>query len=303
MTIKETIKKDVKIFGRTIPVFVLALIAFAGLGSAALLVYYGSITGEVTVQQAVLVDGAAWDSPTGDYEGTNVAGTTLIDDGHNLTNNAQVPATVKFNTTYSPDGAGITTTYRGVLNLTTKNVNFGVSPWTINGNKTAKIWYILTNETFQWGYLASAGFNMNDYTLIYYKDNSNRFGNPASAIPVSAGIGNLPYSNDGNVEDYDYCGNTYDAGTGKTGDNYVHCHGAKLWLVPTADIASGTNALTWTDASNFLFETDLIAYSANNEGKLTLPANGGGVNFEIVNAFDMALTPGSYTITTNILPA
>lgn len=317
MTYKETIKKDVKIFGRTIPVFVLALVALTGIGSAALLTYYGSIIGSVTVEQAVLVDGKSYSNsgPTDTYSGTNVAGMTLTDGEHDLKNNGGNPATIKFQTNQEPaeytdaNGNrlinGISTTYRGVLDLTTKTVVFGISPWTANTNKKAKIWYNLTGDTFNWGFIdnpanITLGDGAGQYTLIYYKDKSDRFNNPATAIKSSNIAESLPYAGDGNVAEYNYCGGT--ANSTSTGDNYEHCHGAKLWLVPTADINSGDGTLTWADASNFLFETDLVAYSKNSENKLTLPANGGGVNFEIVNAFNLALTPGIYTITTNILP-
>jgi len=286
--------KTIKLFGKTVPIFLLiGILCAGGMGSAALLTYYGIMTTTVTVEQAITTNMPS----TLTY--TIIGGDTKTDGPYNLVNHANVPVTVKFATTYSPDGDGITTTYRGILDLTTKNVVFGTSPWTINEDKTATIWYTLTGNVFDWGYINYAGFVEDDYTLIYYKDNSDRFNDPAAAITDISN--SLPYETDGNIDGYNYCGGTYSAGV-STGDNYVHCHGAKLWLVPIADINPTTKVLTWTDASNFLFETDLISYTQINNGNMILPSNGGGVNFETINAFDVALQKGTYTITTNVLP-
>ena len=295
---KETFfKRRVNISGKAIPITLIALILVAGIGTATLLTYYGTIIGTTIVEQSVLVNGV-------DYTVT----TTDTGRVHTLKNNAEVPVTVKFETDQqsdhplrdgdSGDIAGITTTYRGVLELTTKTVVFGSSPWTTTADKTATIWYTLTGTTFNWEYISSNGFEKGEYTLIYYKDNSNRFNNPAAAITVTGIIGDLPYATDGNLDEYGYC-----SGDTSTGESYAHCHGAKLWLVPTTCLNG--NSISWniaTCASNYLFETDLIAYSANGLGELTLPANGGGVNFEIVNDFDVRLYPGTYTITTNVVP-
>jgi hypothetical protein len=310
----KIMSKKVKFFGRSIPAVAIALIAIVALASAGLLTMYGKLVGTAEVHQSVkLYDGTKWLECTGgnysqctiEYtvgESSAVAGSTYVNGPFNLKNDAQIPATVKLQITYDPTLTDneITTTYRGVLDLTDKVVNFGKTPWAIKGDKKATIWYTLTGDKFDWGYVSSSGFDTTLYTLIYYKDNSNRFDSPAKAIKVSEINGSLPYTDDANVDEYDYCGAVVD--TTHTGDNYVHCHGAKLWLVPTTDInLDGT--LKWEDASNFLFETDLISYTKATDGNITLPANGGGVNFEIVNSFAINIWPGTYTITTEIKPA
>ena len=160
----------------------------------------------------------------------------------------------------------------------------------------------MTGDVFTWELIDST-IDLSGYKLIYYKDNSDRFNDPASAILVNELAEDLPYSTDGNVDEYNYCGNDITKGTG---DNYVHCHGAKLWLVPNeCAVSDGTNyVINWdlSCADRYLFETDLVAYSKNNEGKLNLPANGGGVNFQIVNDFNAALIPETYIITTTVVP-
>jgi hypothetical protein len=305
----------VKFFGRSIPAVAIALIAIAALASAGLLSYYGMLVGTATVAQSVKLDGktcnADYSACTIEYTvgaSPTLAGSNYINGPYALTNDAEVPATVKLVTDQQPADLwvdtlgkvnGITTSYYGVLNLTTKNVVYGTSPWTATPGAKATIWYTLTGDSFEWDYVSSSGFNRTLYTLIYYKDNSNRFNSPAAAIPVTSLTGSLPYTDDANVDEYNYCGSA--PNETHTGDNYVHCHGAKLWLVPTTDInADGT--LNWEDASNFLFETDLISYSKNSEGKITLPANGGGVDFEIVNSFAINIFPYTYKITTGIVP-
>jgi hypothetical protein len=93
--------KKVKFFGRSIPAVAIALIAIAALASAGLLSYYGKITGTATVSQSVLVDGKDYKLPiTGAWQGSFVAGKTFIE-RHYLENNADVPATVKFETSCS----------------------------------------------------------------------------------------------------------------------------------------------------------------------------------------------------------
>lgn len=94
--------RKLKIFGRTIPLALVLTIAIAALGSAALLNYYGTITGQVTSEQSVLVDGESVDASLNLHYGfngmTTVAGETFVET-HSLENQANVPAEVEFKTT------------------------------------------------------------------------------------------------------------------------------------------------------------------------------------------------------------
>ena len=307
-------KKILLMFG--LPILAIVLV------SAAILSYFGIWTGTFTVTQAVTVE----NSPITFSE--NVIGEKVVidcdtdDSGYWVKNNADVNTNVKFGTTCRnvagfDDGIrnevdidwatfggnacdGIETEIYGILKLTDKNVVFGISPWTAIGNKNATVKCTIVGDKFSAEVISSNGITLENYTLIYYKDNSDRFNQPAQAIKLNETTGSLPYAEDGNLNEYNYCGNSYQANI-STGDNYEHCHGAKIWLVPTADISGGS--LTWANAGDWLFETDLITYSATTSNVITLPANGGGFNFCVENDFASGLVGDTYTVESQILPA
>lgn len=87
----------------------IAMVVLAGVGSAALLSHYGVIDNVVDVGQSVLIDGGNH-LQVNIYGENIIAGSTVIT-GHTLYNRAEVPATIKLETGYLPDGEGITTTY------------------------------------------------------------------------------------------------------------------------------------------------------------------------------------------------
>ena len=330
---KKLREKKINLFGKKVSVFVIVIMSLA-LVSAALLTYYGVITGMAVVSQSVIVE----DSPiTGAWDTSLVAGTTVVDcdtdqgeegSGHSVKNNADVEAPVQFGTTCrnvagtddgvqyesyidwadgidSPECDGIVTEIYGVLKLTSKNVVFGQSPWTETADMKATVKYTIVGDEFSAEVIDSEGeWNLDNYVLVYYSDNIDRFTNPSVAIKVEYVDENLPYADDENVDEYNYCGDTYEEGI-STGDNYEHCHGAKIWYVPASaltDNEDGTWAINWGQASNFLFETDLIMYSDDTGNVMDLLANGGGFNFCESNAFALNLVPDTYTIRTEIQP-
>lgn len=277
--------KTIKLFGKTVPIFLLiGILCAGGIGSAALLTYYGTMTTTVTVEQSVTTNMPS----TLTY--TVTGGNTKTDGPYSLVNHANVPVTVKFATTHTlgeiPDETGITTTYRGVLELTKKDTG----TWKpIIGDKI-QITYTIVGDTFEYSGVPAG------YTLIYYKDNvvglAGRLNNPQPAITVTSDIGSLPQSDDANMDELaNYCGEP---------DLYQHCKGAKLWVVLTSDI-TGSN-LNWANMANYYYETDLISYTKDTNGNMILPSNGGGLNFEIINNFKANIEPGTYTITTKVLP-
>jgi hypothetical protein len=113
-----------------------------------------------------------------------------------------------------------------------------------------------------------------DYSLIYYADFDPRFekwgGNNPGAL-IANGTSNeegnihlagsielnmdLPCSPDWNINpDPDYC--DYHHGF----DDYDHCSGAKIWLVPSDDYnAAAKKVIAW-NPTEYLFESDLITY-------------------------------------------
>jgi len=273
--------KTIKLFGKTVPIFLLiGILCAGGMGSAALLTYYGITTTTVTVEQSVTTDMPSI------LEYAIYGGETKTDGPYNLVNHANVPVTVKFATTHTlggiPDETGITTTYRGVVELTKKNTE----TWEPIGDKIT-ITYTIVGDTFEYSGVPEG------YTLIYYKDKvvglAGRLNNPQPAITVTSSIGSLPQSGDANMDELaNYCGEP---------DFYQHCKGAKLWVVLTSDI-TGSN-LNWANMANYYYETDLIEY--NTEGQITLYPKE-NLDFTIVNDFNVALTPGTYKITTDVLP-
>jgi len=113
------------------------------------------------------------------------------------------------------------------------------------------------------------------YSLIYYADFDPRFtvwggNNPGALIGTGTADGsgnlvmsgskelnmNLPCSPDWNIAPVpDYC--DYHNGF----DDYDHCSGAKIWLVPSNCYDAGLKKVTTWSPSGFLFETDLITYT------------------------------------------
>ena len=276
-------KKNIK--GKALPLAILAIFLMGGMGFAAILSSYGKITGETEVHQSILVDGQ--EVP---------ASLELTDNGeaHTLLNNGDFAAGVEILTAHSAvsytnewmNTDGVTTKYNGVLTLTEKIVNFSEDVWTIPPNAdTVVVEYTLVGDEFSAEVVEG---EKGGYMLVYYKDNSDRFADPAQAILVEDVSGNLPYATDGNADEYDYCA---------TGE-YLTCHGAKLWYVPETAVDSEGN-IHWGMASSFFYETELVQYNA--EGELTLyPEH--TLNFKAINEFVTEIAPGIYTTITDINP-
>ena len=66
---KKLMTKKVNVFGKGVPVFVIAMIAFMGLATAALMPYFGQITGNAVVNQGLSVDDKPWNEPVIDELG------------------------------------------------------------------------------------------------------------------------------------------------------------------------------------------------------------------------------------------
>jgi len=277
--------------------------------TAGVLTYYGSIQSTVEIGQAVTLGGS---NPI--FEGSMVAGSSLTNCEFIVKNRADVEAPIQLGTTCNnsigfDDGIqtetsidwtdvvgndkcdGIETEIYGILELTTKDVDFGATHWDENNDAKAIIKYTLVGDTFNAEIIEDYGDDFSAYTLIYYKDQSDRFNSPAKAILATNVNKDLPYADDKNLADYDYC---------ESEENYEHCYGAKIWLVPTVDINMADGTLTWSNAGNYLFETDLIVYSDEVNDVINLPANGGGFNFCVENDFALNLDEDTYTIETKI---
>lgn len=181
---------------------------------------------------------------------------------------------------------GIEVTYFGEIELTEKTVDFSLDVWEIpvDADKI-EVKYTMVGDEF---IAEVTSGELEGYSLIYYKDNSDRFESPSKAILVSEVVGNLPYEDDKNNDEYDYCA---------TGE-YDTCHGAKIWYVPTDAINVDGN-LDWSRASDFFYESELMQYNADGE-LVVYPTT--SLSFTPEYDLGVALETGTYTIITDVSP-
>lgn len=283
--------------------------------SGALLSYYGKIEQTVTVDQGLSVDGESWDTLITESMSTTSLENPVFTSVHYLDNEADVDADVTMTSDCS--GAGscaeidrkyYTTNLRsGSLVLENKNSGWSV----ISGDGIqATVNYEFFDGVFDYD-LSATGLNDVEYVLIYYADQPDRFtswgGAPALELgraTASGGIisltgqsvvipgGSLPYPNDWNAgENANYC-------TG-TGDNFAHCRGAKIWLIPASDYNGIDKLINWNPTA-YLYETDLLGWN-HLTGELPNPVEvsaNSELDFVIVSEFQVGTYPGTYTLTT-----
>lgn len=311
---KKLREKKVNLFGKKVSVFAIALMSLA-LVSAALLSYYGVITGMATVSQSVVLLG----SPTFSFNAQSfVAGKSFTDCGFSVKNNADVEAPVYFYTTCKNSGTGqeatnltdidwigidgprcdgIVTKIYGVLELSGKSDCYAEGSCTLGTTPKAKVYYTIVGDKF-WYKVVSDNIVVDAYTLVYYPDiggyESSHY--TGYVILVDEDIGSLPIDTDLNKVSKDYCTN----GKNPSG---VNCYGAKLWLVPTEDINVGESKLNGWKGDHYLFETDLISYTktVDDSNIITLPA-GNHFDFCVDNNFALNLVGDTYNITTMVRP-
>lgn len=260
---------------------ILPLIIAIVLVSAALLIEYGFFSQSIDVNQPISVAGT---SDTIDCD----AGEICRGGSFTISNDGDSKREVVI-TNDATEGE-IDVEYIGTLTLTEKTVDFSKDVWeTLTTPNEVEIEYIVVNGKFS----AEVITNVNEnYELIYYKDNSDRFNSPAEAISVGDVEGNLPYDIDRNSEadgTYDYCDT----------NEYVTCHGAKIWYVPS-DAINSDGTLQWNRASEFYFETELIQF--NIDGKIIIYPNW-ILDLTPEYTLNELLAKGIYTVDTTISPA
>ncbi len=103
---RKIMNKKVNIFGKTVPLFVIVLLG-VGLVSAALITSWGTITGLVTVDQGLKLDGQNWDYATivAGVTMTSLEEKTVSSGEHTLANSATVDATVTLDTACTDTGS------------------------------------------------------------------------------------------------------------------------------------------------------------------------------------------------------
>jgi len=253
--------------------YVLPLLAVV-LVSAGLIEHYGLFQQDIEVNQPIEVIGDTSQSIPCE------AGQTCDGSEITISNEGTQEIDVVISDSYEE---GIKTTYNGELILSKKEVDFSKDVWDLISGDEVTISYAVVGDEFSSEVIDNA---KEGYVLIYYKDNSDRFNSPAQAILIEDVEGNLPYEDDKNNDEYNYC---------DTGE-YLTCHGGKIWYVPSDAITGGN--LDWSRASEFYYETELIQYS---DGIITTYPNN-VLTITPSYELDVALEEGTYTIETQINP-
>jgi len=297
----------------------LALILCVGMVSAGLLSYYAKIETTVDVAQGILVDGQGYETPI--TETITGAGGKKLYTWHTITNLGDSPATVTFDSNVTPSDGGVTVEYfenTAVLILENKDENWAI----IYDDTKAILTYNLIGKNFVYTIEAFGLQPITEYSLIYYADFEDRINhwggnNPGAFIAevtsdeygyvsesgeIDLGM-NLPSPPDANIAIYDYSG---------APDYYNHAHGAKIWLVPSADYDADAKNMTAWNPSAYLFETDLITYTYLNRDyglntepitEITIPAHS-VASLVICITVDTAIDPAteSYLVITTVSP-
>lgn len=234
------------------------------------------------------------------------AGYTCLGDSIKIESTADRDRTVQVTTT---EEVGIEVSYVGILELDNKDSSWALTP---NDGTDATLKYTVVGEEFGYSLNAEGLETETEYSLIYYADKPDRFvdwgGNNPGAMIVTAfsdsegnlvlegsvelGM-NLPSPNDANINEHDYSGEL---------DNYLHAHGAKIWVVPTNALPTvypSDDAWAFWSASGILFETDLIWYS-DSTNELTIPANS-FIEFYPQYVVSPSIVTGNYELTTEVI--
>jgi len=241
----------------------------------ALIGYYGLFSQEISVTQPISVEGDMTQS-INCFAGDTCPGEVIIINNEGMTEREII---------VSNDAEGkADVSYLQGLELTKKTVDFTKNHWAELPGKV-NVSFVIIGEEFSAEVIDGSNEN---YVLIYYKDNSDRFNSPAQAILVENVEGNLPYEDDKNADEYEYC---------DVEEEYLSCHGAKIWYVPSNAITNGN--LDWSRANEFYFETDLIQY--NREGNIMVYPY---VESPLLPMYtiDPLLESGIYTIETQVSP-
>ena len=221
--------------------------------------FYAIYTTTITVTPAIVIEG------DGIIEEDMIGGEAVEGNPMTVTNDAPSERSISIT---DDSGEDVSVEYVGTLELSKKAVDFGNEPWDL-GSEKVEVKYTVIGDEFN----AEATSPIAGYELIYYKDNSDRFNDPANAIAVADVSQNLPYDTDGNADEYDMC----------EIEGYLACHGAKIWYVPSDAMPGGV--IDWSRAGEFYFETKLIQYNA--EGDIIMYP---GMSLEITPIY----TPSNY---------
>ena len=249
---KWSLNKKLFLFG-VLPLFIVLVSA---------LTYYAFFEVTVTITQPINVDGDG-------IGGINcLSGETCVGGAMIIENSASEDRKVSI--LVESYNESITTGIVGEVLLSKKNETWSE----VEGKAWVK--YTIVGDKFNY-LVESDDIALENYVLIYYPDiDTSKGWNINKAILIgdannawtTLNLGNLPIPEDYNanpLEGDSYC--NLENGF----DDYLHCSGAKFWLMEKEDWDTGT----W-DSVNTLFETDLITYTNSTIGATTVivPAKG-----------------------------
>ena len=245
------------------------LMAILGIALVSAIGYYAIFSATITVAPSITLSTDCSDSLNAlDGEITNGKDCTLTNVAETkrnlvITNNAD---TIE----------GIDVSYIGTLELAQKDLE----TWDVEG-ATKTITYTIIGDEL-------TADVPEGYTLIYYPNTEGDVftTNVANVLVYDSDtFPNLPISLD--VGD-DYCNNGHNP-------DAKQCVGAKLWLIEGTESEALAKLSAW-DATEFLFETELIQYNA--DGEITLSP---GASLTITPVYTIAPgVLGSATITTEV---
>ncbi len=252
---------------------VMPIMLILGISFVAAISYYALFSASFTVLPSIVMDDCS-DNLIDVYTGEVIVGSEC-----SVTNNAPTEREILIS---NDGGEDIEISYKSNLLISQKVVDFELDVWETTGD-TANVEYTVVGDSFT---VEITSGEKTGYVLVYYKDNSDRFNSPATAIGIDSIVGNLAYEDDANKEDIDYCET----------EEYVTCHGAKLWYLD-AEAIDEFNNVDWSQASDFLFETSLIQYNA--EGNIVIyPSQ--TLTLTPVYTIGNYVEEGEYTVTTTV---
>jgi len=304
-------------YKKSLLVVFLALVAI-GITSGALLSVYVTLSGGVDVQQSVVFSD---DSTEKSYTYEATAGDSFCE-AFELKNRAEVPATISFSTSYDPDGEGITTTYWKNLEYSDTKTTTESLPAviTVEDLGDAIRWTVdmdETDEDFANGH-AALGLVIGKGNDILFQIHSND-GTDANYewgtwlysryYPGEGWHGWKTSTENTPVDELDW--------VSATGDRYLSDNPELIftitiakdklypefkWAMALMGDTSDTftpDTYSWSDEDTTNFHEGILAEQITDGYTL----NGlETVGFAVCNAFDVALEPGQYTITTEVVP-
>jgi len=333
---------------KIIVALVLTIAAVTGLASAALLDYYGRIRATVEVEQSILVDNQNYLIITPDNIPEPAPGGENFYFKHTLTNQASIPVTVDFETTYSPDGDGITTTYFELLGYSLSET-IGVQPiditvedgecsvtWTIDfpleapydgvveGNGSMVVGLIIalngegngpafqihnndgTDPSYAWGtWLVSPwGPTINDGWQGWHSGDTNTLVTELDWVEATGerynennpdGLFTITIPKTVLSDDFHWALNLA-IGSGFMSTYLTYEQGAYPVVAPNTAWDWST-PLVNMGTPNYIYTQLMGAVTS-----MTIPS-GTTVDFYIGYSFDVAIVPGTYEITTKVVPA